>query len=877
MTAFWTLGRTGRGLRCLGGLALAGGILVLLAACTGSTGAQGPAGATGATGPAGPTGPSGTVTALNVGTATTMTATITSVTVPTTAPIQPVVKFELVDQNGEPLSGLTAAQVYFAIAKLVPPGTQLAPVPPQSASPTPLISDQWQSYIYTSASPAPTSAGTTQQPVVGTAKQPQATIEAGAAGKFVDNGDGTYQYTFNTDISSVSGVTYDATLTHRVGFEIRGVTNSASGDTINANSPVYTFQPSTGATTSIAQYDIVDDQDCKSCHQVLQWHGGARTEIKYCVMCHNPSSFDPSSGNSLDFKVMFHKIHMGQSLPTVSGKSLEGATLTGLTPSDYYIFGYGNSINDYATTAATIAAIQTASPPTTSNPVATIPAVGTVPCGELTGVQYYCVDYPQADASNNNATVSGPGQRFCATCHNTSDASTPQAGNFASAPSMAACGSCHDNVNFATGAGHSAANLVATDTQCATCHGPSSTIDGGALQVVAAHTTPVDTAISQFQFSVVSIANTMPGQTPTATIKVTNPTTSNSAYTLSTNPGPFQLSGAALNLDIAWNTVDVNNIGSGSATGSTGTPNQPITVSFAPGVTLPAPNADGSYTLTAATAIPSTATGTGIASLEGRVVVGLANISGTGTTNVELGPQGDSIFFPITDTTATPRAAIVDIGKCDACHRVLTLHGENRTNDINLCVSCHNPNATDITQHTAASGACATGTPDNPIDFKRMIHEIHASGDPYAYGTTGVTICGFGGRATVFKVLYPSDGNAALANCTACHESGTYYPSQAANAQFTTINAPSTALQSVAGGVAISPVASACSACHTATEDLEHMEQNGANTVLNPATKVAPTASNPNGSPANTETCSLCHDAGGVADVAVVHHLTSFQ
>jgi OmcA/MtrC family decaheme c-type cytochrome len=857
----------GRSAQRLCGGVLTLSLLWLLAACTGSTGAQGPAGAAGATGPAGPPGPTGTVTALKVTTATEITASITSVTMPAQAPIQPVVKFLLVDQNGQPLSGLTASQIYLTVAKLVPAGTQLAALPPQSTAPAPLISDQWQSYIYTSASPVPAGAGTAQQPVVGTTAQPEATIELGTAGQFVDNGDGTYQYTFKTDLSSVTGVSYDATLTHRVGFEIRGVTNSTSGDTINANSPVYTFQPSTGATTNIAQYDIVDDQDCKSCHQVLQWHGGARTEIQYCVMCHNPSSIEPSSGNSLDFKVMFHKIHMGLSLPSVSGKSFEGAAVS--PTSDYYIFGFGNSINDYATTAATIAAIEASSPPTSSNPVATVPAVGTVPCGEQTGVQYYCVDYPQADASNNNATVSGPGQRFCVTCHNTNDPNTPQAGNFASAPSMAACGSCHDNVNFATGQGHSAANLVANDTQCATCHGPTSMIDNGALQVVAAHQTPVDAAIQKFQYSVVGLANTAPGQTPVATIKVTDPTNNNAPYDITSPAGPFQNASSALNLDIAWNTIDINNIGSGSATGTTGTPNQPITISFGPGST-PTMNADGSFTLAATTAIPATAAGSGIASLEGRAVVSLANISGAGTTNTELGPQGDSLAFAITDASPTPRAAIVDIAKCDACHRDLTLHGENRTNDINLCVSCHNPNATDIMQHTAASGACAVGTPDNPIDFKRMIHQIHASGDPYAYGTTGVTICSFGGRATTFKVIYPSDSNASLANCTACHESGTYYPSQAVNAAGTTIHANAAELQTVVGDVVISPVSSACSACHTDNTAMLHMTQNGGN--FN-ATKNADGSLNP----ANTETCSICHDAGGVADVAVVHHLASFQ
>ncbi|MEP6548930.1 MAG: OmcA/MtrC family decaheme c-type cytochrome [Gammaproteobacteria bacterium] len=739
------------------------------------------------------------------------------------AAAKPVVKFQLLNQVGQPLSGLTAGQVSFAVAKLVPAGTQIAAVPPQTATPAPLVSSQWQSYIYGPAAPAAAGAGTTADPVVGTTPQPQATIEAGTAGMFVDNGDGTYQYTFSKDIASDPAVTYSAALTHRVGFEIRGVTD-ASGAEIAANSPVYTFQPSTGATTGIAQFDIVEDQTCKNCHQVLAWHGGARTEVKYCVMCHNPSSLDPSSGNSLDFKVMFHKIHMGEDLPTVTGN--------GVAQSNYYIFGYRSSISDYSTVA-----------------------------------------YPQGDASGNNPAVSGTGQRFCATCHDVNDANTPQAGNFSSAPSAAACGSCHDNVNFATGAGHSS-GIVANDSQCSTCHGPGSNIDNGALQVEAAHQTPVDAAIKKFQYTVISLTNTAPGQTPVATIRVTDPTNSNAAYDITTAGGPFQNASSSLRLDVAWNTLDFNNIGSGSATGpGAGSPNQPVVIDFKAGGGTMTHNADGSFSKPAAIAIPTTATGSGVAALEGRAVVALANISGlsdttpTGTTATSLGVKGAELTYAITDAAPTPRNAIVDIAKCDVCHRVLTLHGENRTDNINLCASCHNPNATDAVMHTAASGACAVGTADNPIDFKVMIHKIHASGDPFAY-TGGVTICAFGGNAATFNVRYPSSANASLANCAACHNAGTYYPVDASVVQGTTIHANDR--QTLTDDVVISPNSAVCSSCHTDTTAMTHMTQNGGNFA---ATKSAAGALNP----ASTETCSICHGSGGIADVAVVHKLASYQ
>ena len=66
-------------------------------------------------------------------------------------------------------------------------------------------------------------------------------------------------------------------------------------------------------------------------------------------------------------------------------------------------------------------------------------------------------------------------------------------------PTAEACGACHDNVNFATGANHSS-NIVANDTQCTTCHGPTSNIDNGQLQVVAAHVIPANVAAAKFQY-----------------------------------------------------------------------------------------------------------------------------------------------------------------------------------------------------------------------------------------------------------------------------------------------------------------------------------------------------------------------------------------
>jgi hypothetical protein len=177
-----------------GAAALGAGLLcALLAACSGTTGSAGPAGPAGATSP--PTPPT-TGSALNISTAA-ITGTIASVAI--SGP--PVVKFQLVDENGAPIQGLPAADISFTIAQLVPG---------QNGT-----SSQWNSYIYGTVTPGACPAGVT---ACDGAPKPQATVETATSGTFVDNGDGTYQYTFLKDITKDPNVIYNASLTHRVGM-----------------------------------------------------------------------------------------------------------------------------------------------------------------------------------------------------------------------------------------------------------------------------------------------------------------------------------------------------------------------------------------------------------------------------------------------------------------------------------------------------------------------------------------------------------------------------------------------------------------------------------------------------------------------------------
>ena len=63
--------------------------------------------------------------------------------------------------------------------------------------------------------------------------------------------------------------------------------------------------------------EVVTDEACNACHGELEAHGGSRRHLTLCQTCHGPGQIDPDSGNSIDFRIMVHKIHRGADLPSV--------------------------------------------------------------------------------------------------------------------------------------------------------------------------------------------------------------------------------------------------------------------------------------------------------------------------------------------------------------------------------------------------------------------------------------------------------------------------------------------------------------------------------------------------------------------------------
>jgi hypothetical protein len=903
-------GFTGTMLRVCAVAFLAG---ALLAGCTngkdGAPGATGPTGPTGPPGPAGPAGPSGPVTALDVSTAQTITATITGVT----TGVNPTISFSLAGEIGQPLSGLTAGDISFAIAQLQPPIAGAG------------TSSQWRSYVTTIEQPS-TSYGfnASSTPPYTQTKQVQAKAEGASTtgAVFKDNGDGSYTYTFSKDLTAFAtaatanyaaavadaiaagklpagtaaeAMAYDGTLTHRIGLEIRGTAATA------INNAVYTYVPATGAT-GLANLpltrDIVNGGECNACHQKLTFHGGPRTDIHYCVVCHNTGTTDANSGNSLDMKVLIHKIHRGISLPTV----VAAGTTTPAPGKGFTIWGHNGSL------------------------------------------------------SNFNEVIFPQDQRNCTTCHETADPTTPDADHYKLYPYSQACGTCHDNVNWTTGANHGPApGIIATDKDCVVCHGPNSNLlsNGVPMTVVGAHTIPELAATANFKFQVTKIeavadaAGTIPGATPCAagatacvvnpgeyvkvTLLVTNPVAGTN-YDLVTDAGfsptsfvpgsaPGSISAApSITVDLAYTTLNYTGPTNPQNTNPNRSP--PITVKFlsyntGAGLTggamsyaaatatatsgqPPAKNGDGSYTRVAP--VPTTSAAligingnvSGAAFVEGRAVINVAPAGQIPSYSAIGISAADPTYFPIVlpsgATQAVARRAVVDINNCNTCHKQLQFHGDARNNSSNLCSVCHNPEMT-TGSFPAAAGQAASG----PMDFKFLIHGIHSAN--YNYGSHNFTssapppvpypiLPDFSSVPVVFP--YPG----AVNNCEACHVKGadTFYPVDPTQVFSTTVWGGGSAAGNIGpqDDLAITPNVAACGACHVTTLAQAHMQQNGgvivdpfyAGNYANQITAMGGSIKNADGTTKaafQTETCGVCHGKGAIADVKVVHNIAAYQ
>ena len=868
-------------------------LAIAIAGCGGGGGSDGAPGAAGAPGAPGATGANG-ANAVPTVKATTLTSEqwralslqgeVTKVTINS----PPVVDFKVTDASGAPVVGLAqknAAGAYpnfaFAIAKLIPAAAS-------TNSPS-----RWVSY-FVLTTPA---AGKTAVPGF---------PEAESDGILKDNLDGSYTYTFALDITKAKSyadaavydaahvkadlddLTYDPALPHRLMISVGGKQPGTTSTAKSSANISYDFIPATGKAVSVTdpQRTIVDMASCNACHSQLAMHANffpAIQDPKLCVVCHTEqqkygsADANPASGNTL--------VPAGTYAAYGATLKLSGRALPNFPNMVHHIHMgknlYYQGYNQF-------------------------------------GVKYNEVTYPQPITN-------------CVKCHDGSETATnktTQGDNWKNVPSLLACGSCHDGINFATGAGTTAAGAAtghvggakADDKLCALCHDAASistyhvTVDptgsngrgGYPLSTVATATAefpvgfgptiPVASQLGNlpagvfrinFEIKSVTVAAVTGGKQATVVYrtlkdgsKVTFNSTGNLIDNVDGNPGIYLAYGTPVDgvtVPVDWNgpTLSVAKFKElRSGTGGTQT----------------GPDADGYYTAVLSYVIPSTA----------KMITAAVGIEYNGFVQLGLAayPKGIRLREPAfaikTATGETPRRAIVSNAKCNSCHGQLgvgpSFHSGARNNGEG-CAICHQPITS--TGHVGVKYSFGGGW---NVGVKNLVHSIHASGmrgQAFSYEATAANPGGFQ------EVTYPG----VLNKCEQCHVAGSYDFSAAANAAalpnllWTTdakgnmLNDATTNPTSIASiglspwvtslgkgqidytadNLVTSPVTSSCFGCHDSKAAVAHMQLNGG-TVYGSvsAVSVSKTGDRSMGF-TKVESCMVCHASGKVADIKAAH------
>ncbi|HEX7409377.1 MAG TPA: OmcA/MtrC family decaheme c-type cytochrome [Candidatus Binatia bacterium] len=661
-----------------------------------------------------------------------------------------------------------------------------------------------------------------------------------------DNHDGTYTYKFKTDLYAK----YNAAWTHRLLLLVSATT--VVPQLTEPKNVIYDFVPAQlpGPFTFATTRNIVTTDACNGCHGKLgsplgaaSFHGGSRYLVEACTVCHTTTL---GTNGVAELAPFIHKIHAAKNDPNLVD------LLSGVTKITY--------------------------PGQKGTDSSTITALG------------------------------GPSKALgapidCAKCH---DSAAADSDHWNTRPTMTACGSCHE-VDFAAGTNH-AFGAQANNVLCAGCH-PASSATGWPVKKyhmptdATAANPDIPAGLAKIDYFIDSVTVNGSNQA-VVTFHINKDGT---PLDLSTYPpagfsgGPSFLVGYTLPQGPITTPVDYNNLNRSAA--------QPFSVTLA-SLAASLTGTAASYTAILTTApFPAGATMRAV-SLQGyftqvkggsiladtprhtlSVVAGVSVLKCSNNSSISCTVNADCGTGNTCVNTEAQRRVVVDKDKCLACHEILSLHGGNRVNEVQVCVICHNPNLSssgrgaDPANVDAANKQLLTDNgydptkpltwPEATLNFKELVHGIHSAGVrtfPYEFvrdrGTSGVFYYNWS------EVTFPG----IPSNCLTCHKPGTFDADLPSGVLLTTDrttsvadgNDPTTAAV-VAARTSVpnvtdwvnSPTASACYFCHDGNLDAAHFGQNGGFLDLTRSDAVA--------SNAPVETCKLCHGPGRLADVATIH------
>jgi OmcA/MtrC family decaheme c-type cytochrome len=201
------------------------------------------------------------------------------------------------------------------------------------------------------------------------------------------------------------------------------------------------------------------------------------------------------------------------------------------------------------------------------------------------------------------------------------------------------------------------------------------------------------------------------------------------------------------------------------------------------------------------------------------------------------------------------------------------MHGANRNENLAACVICHNPNQTDVPYRQNVYGV---NGPETPVNFTYMIHSIHSA--KFREDVGPYVVIGRNGSINDYSsVNFPGE----LRNCTSCHvqngsgrwsfelplASGVLGTTTVTKSNYLNLDGTGRSVDvDPSNDTKISPIAAACSSCHTKKEVREHMIRKGGASFNTTQAQIGVTV---------RERCASCHGPGKDKDVRKVHQISS--
>lgn len=446
--------------------------------------------------------------------------------------------------------------------------------------------------------------------------------------------------------------------------------------------------------------------------------------------------------------------------------------------------------------------------------------------------------YGNAGSVNDYGEVTYPqDMTFCDKCHTKSTA-TPDGDEWQTVVSASICGGCHikglKTTAYSATSGytysysHDSFVFTATDNTCGDCHRAGGTAGPTADHMLIPSGRPVAKALGQqFKYQVLAVTNVGKDKVPSIKFKVTKP--DGTAYNILTDPS-FTNSSASLNINIAWDAAtDITNAKSDGTEPGLRSNSSPRRSAYTlqmniqqirTAASAAGQASDGSYTIPFFTAVPVDTTSL-MVQMDGHPrALPPGETDWARSVNAAAGM---TVFY-----TGTQRPRLVTQAKCETCHNLLSFHGANRNGDPQGCVVCHN----------SGGGYADEGL--GTIAMGAFIHGLHASN-----------------VEEIGEITYPQ----SLANCEACHSTGTYNTARAGAIAIST--GSGTDQFNMTDDTWDTATSGTCAGCHTSDTAQAHMEQNGGQFGVVGGKTFAPSVS--------SEACAVCHGPDRTADTAEVH------